>query len=206
MSMFTVDWFTAHVPTWEHLLVPRFAGRAGLRVLEIGSYEGRSACWLMEHVVTGEGASLTCVDPWAPYSDQPRTDLRTGTRVDLEAAERRFDENTQQWWPGPGRDPRVEPTLRKRRMPGWRFLCRAFTPHNLIYVDGSHEALAALEDVVLSWRALATNGVLVFDDYNLDISTLQVKPARAIDAFVSCLPEHAYQVLHKGKQVILEKL
>jgi hypothetical protein len=57
---FTVDWFSHNVPRWTEQL-GAFAGRPDLRFLEIGSFEGRSAVWLLEHVLTHETARL--LDP-----------------------------------------------------------------------------------------------------------------------------------------------
>lgn len=58
---FTQDWFSKNIPVWERLFAP-LKGRPNLQILEIGSFEGRSACWLLEHVLTGEGAGIDCVD------------------------------------------------------------------------------------------------------------------------------------------------
>jgi hypothetical protein len=37
----------------------------GLRVLELGSWEGNSACWLASHVCFRTGDELVCVDSFA---------------------------------------------------------------------------------------------------------------------------------------------
>ena len=40
-------------------------GEGGLRVLELGSWEGNSACWLTSHVCFRKGDELVCVDSFA---------------------------------------------------------------------------------------------------------------------------------------------
>jgi hypothetical protein len=46
------DWFSQHIPNWKRWLA-RFQGRDGIRAVEIGTYEGRAACWLLDNVLTG---------------------------------------------------------------------------------------------------------------------------------------------------------
>ena len=66
--IFTVDLFSRHVPAWLEHVVPRLQGRPGARWLEVGSFEGQSALWTLENVLTGEGSCLTCVDVFDRYA------------------------------------------------------------------------------------------------------------------------------------------
>ncbi|MEW5320248.1 MAG: hypothetical protein WDW38_011333 [Sanguina aurantia] len=61
---FTVDWFAGHERNWVELVGQRLAGRAGLRILEIGCWEGRCSTWMLQNLATAPDASLVCVDPW----------------------------------------------------------------------------------------------------------------------------------------------
>ena len=63
---FTSDWFSKAIPHWEAHVVPRLAGVEDARWLEVGSYEGRSALWAREHVLTGKGSVVACLDVWHP--------------------------------------------------------------------------------------------------------------------------------------------
>src|SRR5438034_34500 len=78
---YTSDYLTGYVPEWTRLFAP-WAGHAGLRVLEIGSYEGRSAVWLLEHVLTHSDSELTCVDIFS----QPRWELRFDHNIRISGA------------------------------------------------------------------------------------------------------------------------
>lgn len=69
MYSFTRDWFSHNIDIWEQL----FDQVNPKTVLEIGSYEGRSAVWMMDR-----GCHVTCIDTWSN-----------------EEVEKRFDENTQ---------------------------------------------------------------------------------------------------------------
>jgi predicted O-methyltransferase YrrM len=66
---FTADWFSANVPVWSALMdeIPAIG-----KVLEIGSYEGRSTVWLIEHAfkATGRG-EVFCIDTWEGGPEMP---------------------------------------------------------------------------------------------------------------------------------------
>jgi len=61
---FTEAWCEGNLGDWRRLVVPLLAGRPGLRVLEVGAYEGRFSVWLLQNLATHESSRLTVVDPW----------------------------------------------------------------------------------------------------------------------------------------------
>jgi len=61
--VYQVDWFTPQMPLWEKYLSV-YKGKEDLSFLEIGSFEGRSAVWLLETILTDDTAKLTCIDPF----------------------------------------------------------------------------------------------------------------------------------------------
>jgi hypothetical protein len=68
---YTQDWFSYHEAYWSRHF-GHLAGRSGLNAIEIGSFEGRSACWIVQHLLTGENSRLICVEPFEQYEDQER--------------------------------------------------------------------------------------------------------------------------------------
>ena len=183
---FTRDWFSMHIPAWKHILdreKPR-------RFLEIGSFEGRSACHILEYaaaVADGE-VSLTCVDTW-------EGSIEHGQGGPVEAAmsevERRFDHNTSL-----ALTKAVKPvTLRKLKQKSQHALAgliaaEATESFDLIYIDGSHEAPDVLADATMAFLLLRVGGTLIFDDYlwSMDPPGAQDvlrMPKPAIDAFVN---------------------
>lgn len=57
------DWHGRHSAVWQQV-IPRLLPDCPIRWLEIGSLEGRSACWTLDHLLR-EGDELVCVDTWA---------------------------------------------------------------------------------------------------------------------------------------------
>jgi tetratricopeptide (TPR) repeat protein/predicted O-methyltransferase YrrM len=57
---FTEDRFTYRIPVWTSHL-QSFVGKPELKILEIGSFQGMSTCWLLDNVLTHASAKLTCV-------------------------------------------------------------------------------------------------------------------------------------------------
>lgn len=192
---FHYDWFTPYLSEVEPHLRP-LAGQAGLQILEIGSFEGRSAVWFLQELLTGPSPGLTCVDPWQITPEM----IDFEPEIMVAWAEARFDRNTalalQQ---SPAK-------LQKIKGPSEAVL-PLLPPacFDLILVDGSHRAPFVLNDLVFAWRLLKPEGLLWCDDYGYDrFLEAHWNPALAIDSFLACY-QGFYQVLHQGYQVLLRK-
>ncbi|WP_426688911.1 class I SAM-dependent methyltransferase [Rhodanobacter ginsengiterrae] len=138
---FSTDWFDQNIPYWEKWLESK-RGEAGLRALEIGSFEGRSTQWLCRHILTASDSSIDCLDFFQVdpvYGDYHQ----------------RFLVNTALW-----RD-------RITEFAGTSFdsLRRVTGPYDIVYIDGWHSAFGALTDGVMAWPLLKVGGVMIFDDY-----------------------------------------
>lgn len=176
--LFTTDWHSRHVPQWEINLAPLCGQPASC--LEIGSHEGRSAVWIVEHLLTNPAASLTCIDPWPSA-----------------AAEQLFDANIAATG--------CQCQVRKIKAFSHVALRRLEGEFDFIYLDGNHEARNVLEDAVLCFRLLRSAGILIFDDYLWNRKRRVVHPPKsAIDCFLALWDEWL-EVLHLGRQVIVRK-
>lgn len=176
---YTSDYVSVFVPVWNRILEP-IAGRAGVRLLEIGSYEGRSAVWFLQHLLTDPTSEIVCVDLFPPE------------------VEARFDHNVRL----------VEPKGRLTKLKGRSHdLLPTLEPESfdVIYVDGGHGAATVLLDAMLSWKLLRPDGILIFDDYlwELDRQSSQ-RPQMAIDIFRSEMEEEV-ETLHEDYQVVVRK-
>ncbi|HET6363077.1 MAG TPA: class I SAM-dependent methyltransferase [Gemmatimonadota bacterium] len=162
------------------MLAP-IAGRPGLRFLEIGSFEGRSAVWFLEHVLTDESSKLVCLDLFS----QPGLEARFDHNIQLV-------DRHQQTSKLKGRSGDVLPSLEPASF-------------DAIYIDGGHDAGTVLLDGMLSWRLLKPGGILIFDDYLWEMERSPAKrPQLAIDIFRETMAD-ALEVLHEGYQVIVRK-
>jgi predicted O-methyltransferase YrrM len=186
---FTQDWFSVHIPNWEKWVAP-LKGQP-IKALEIGSYEGRSALWLLGNVLTHPDSHLDCVDPFS-YDAAPK-DAR---RLDgMQAVKDRFLKNTAKY-------------RNKKR-------CKHFETHSLeflqwytdnrydlIYIDGCHHPISVIQDLVLSWELLNKNGVMIMDDR--EWKHAPKTPKVSIEAFLSIYTDN-YELLHRGYQVAIRK-
>jgi predicted O-methyltransferase YrrM len=175
---FTADWCSQHFAKWAEVLAP-FKGKAVV-ALELGSYEGRSALWFLQNIVTDPASRLICVDSWRTPSIQRRFMLNLIDGDVYDRCEIRKGD--------------THSILRGLRQ-----------TFDFIFIDADHKAPAVITDAVLAWRILRPGGVLIFDDYEWQPQNNDIPPKVGVDAF---LATHAgqYEVLHTGWQVILRKL
>jgi hypothetical protein len=179
---YTQDWFSYHEAHWlQHF--GHLAGLPGLQAVEVGSYEGRSACWIVQHLLTGEGSRLVCVEPFQEHDEQ----------------EWNFDYNVRL----AGCAGKIV-KLRGRSQQVLPFLAEESV--DFVYVDGSHMILDVLQDAAMCWRLLRPRGVLVFDDYEHTLfpDSFGMSAGPAIRAFLSLLSGE-YELLFKDWQVALRK-
>jgi predicted O-methyltransferase YrrM len=183
--LFTVDWFSGNAPNWQSWL-GHLAGKPHVRFLEVGSYEGRSAVWLLDNVLTHETASLVCLDIF---------DSSAGGASGYEA---RFDHNMKTTL---GRN-KVE----KIKGPSQEILRRMqLASYDAVYIDGSHIAADVLEDGILAFRLLRPGGIMIFDDYEWKpYPDPWMMPGMAIDSFLHVY-ERQYELLGKAYQVAIKK-
>lgn len=177
---FSEDWLTDRVDRWEPML-DELAGRKSL-ILEIGSYEGLSACYLLWRL---PDANVTCIDTFvAPPDLEARFD-RNVALVDASRVRKLVGDS-------------------RRLLPD---LVEAEARFDFVYVDGSHLGLDVLVDAALSWRLVTPGGVLLFDDYTYreQGEDALLRPGAAIDAFLTVI-EGKYEVLFRAHQLAVRKI
>lgn len=157
------DWATRHFENWREW-TSEIAGKPGTRVLEIGSFEGRSAVWWLENVCTHETSRLWCVDPW-DWKEFPHAEAVFEERI-LPHAERVTVL-------------REESIIALGRIYGG--LKGGVLPSfDLVYVDGSHEGRDVCLDVLMSVPLLKVGGILVCDDWDWHADGLVMQPRAGI--------------------------
>lgn len=150
---FTQFWHNNAIGMWERW-IPAHVKNG----LEIGSFEGASAVWLMDH---RPELTLTCIDIFGPAFDDV-----TGKY------EQRFERNVAEYGDRiiklKGKSVEVLQTLPKNQA------------YDLIYIDGDHSYKGAKADAENAYPLLKQGGILIFDDY--DNAEFGVK--RAVDEFL----------------------
>lgn len=186
----TFDYVAPHTIAWETDL-GHLKNKPGVRGLEVGCFEGQSACWWLDNILTDPTSHLTCVDQFATPMDT----------ILLRFYERHFDHNISV----SGSAHRVTKLVGLSQV-----VLRTLPPaqFDFAYVDGSHKVGDVLQDAVLAWTLLKPGAIAIFDDYDLvdDVAQgLQARvPARALDAFVSVLGDSA-TMLRRDWQLVLRK-
>lgn len=138
----TADWTSVHYPNWQRWL-GHLVGEPGVQMAEIGSYEGRSAMWFAENVLTGAGAQLHCIDVWADSRVEKNFlyNLRKFSLSDRVKVDKGTSDEWMEW--------------------GSPFF-------DAIYIDGDHSTEWVARDAENAWAVLRPGGVLIFDDYYFD--------------------------------------
>ena len=144
---FSVDWSGEMRCNWPIHVFPLVDRSQPLRWLELGSFEGRSAIWTVENVLTHPASKIYCIDLWNVghlYSNRPN--------YDFEAV---FDANVRTYpqiakIKGASKD--ILPTLRPNNFHG-------------CYIDASHEKEDVLRDGRLVLPLMRAGAVVIFDDY-----------------------------------------
>jgi predicted O-methyltransferase YrrM len=215
---FTQDWFSHNIPVWEQLkgLLPERKS-----FLEIGSFEGRSAVWIIENMMN-PGDWIDCVDTWEGSEEHKNGELN--------GAEARFDHNIiavlncnsaihrsreDSWghtrFASDGPD-RTNNRVYKYKAASTEFLAGKLAHwvdgknlYDFIYIDGSHIAKDVLTDACMAWPLLKQGGLLVFDDYLWGESRdILHRPRLAVDFFVNIFAE-SLDIVHIGHQFVVRK-
>lgn len=214
---FTVDWFSNNEEVFRKKVGPMLQStktnkRQEIRALEIGSYEGRSALWMLQHLGVHH---VTCIDD---FRDVDPLTIKAGARSakDVRAT---FMKNMEANMDA-GRvvliEAAAETALRSMTQ----------TNHNkkkthdktrdkildtttdmafdLIYIDASKDSRFVLEHAVLSFPLLSRTGVMVFDDYTSSQEHDGSCPKQGIDAFLAIYSPYI-RVRHMGWQVIVQR-
>lgn len=197
---FTNSWFQSHQTTWSALV----AEIKPQKILEIGSYEGQSTCWLIDEISKSRELTLHCVDTWQGGVEHQ------AQAIDMRAVEQRFRENITQ----AVTTAKHRPQIHIHKGASHRKLAALIEDHaetfDLVYVDGSHQALDVLGDAVLSYHLTRPWGVIVFDDYLWQPRDWQGDPRSlpkpAIDAWINQALDRVKIIPATLGQLLVQKL
>lgn len=176
---FTNDWFVQNIAVWE-TLVPRFFPK---KILEIGSYEGRSTCYLIDRFTRDNPLEIHCIDTWEGGVEH--------NKKTMSAVETRFDNNIRLALSDTAHPCVVKKHKKLSHLALAELIAveRAAT-FDVVYVDGSHQAPVVLADAVMAFHLLRDGGLMIFDDYIWSMEPMGQQdplnmPKPAIDAFLN---------------------
>lgn len=208
MPAFTVDWFSHNISGWQRVFdsLGWLKSDKVLQGLEVGSWEGQSACWLLENVCCSQGSRLVCIDTWVGAGQYGPAAQGWGLSEREHQGSlvfQRFNDNIL----ATGTSEKVVVL----RQPSWVALASLFSTHldtfDVVYIDGSHWAKDVLTDAVMAWRLLKEGGVMILDDYEWH-QVVQLPPEqtpkKAIDAFLDIFIEELH-ILVLDYQCIVQK-
>lgn len=181
---FTADWFSHNIPNFETCMsaIPEKK-----LFLEIGAFEGRSTCWLLENGLADKG-SIVCIDPFSGSVEHGG--------IDFKAVEARFWGNTNE-------AKKAEQKVSLMRTTSYQAVAEMIGhkyTFDFIYVDGSHAPDVALTDACMAWGLLKQGGVMLFDDYKYPHEAT----GKGIDAFLSGF-EGKYDIILNNYQLAVQK-
>ena len=159
----STDYFSLNAYYWNSILNKNFKE---FSYLEIGSWEGNSALYVLKNFKT---KNVVCVDVWDLFDNKYKNEH-------LERFEN-FKKNLQEF---------------KNRYLFFKSTSDDFFKNNnakfdVIYIDGWHEAPQVYKDICNSWSCLNKNGIIICDDYfygNIRDNKEKDLPAEGINKFI----------------------
>jgi predicted O-methyltransferase YrrM len=189
---FSSDWVWKNYSFWRRALAP--LRDKPVRILEIGSFEGRSATFFLKYLPR---STIVCIDTFAGTPEEGY--VYKVLEKQMPEAEARFDRNTAPF------AHRIE-KIKSRSVPALEKLIAEGRRFDLAYIDGGHRYDDVMADSVAVWRLIEPGGIVIWDDYEWapDFAPEQ-RCKGAIDDF---LREHEgeYRLLAKEYQVIVQRL
>jgi len=82
------NWFVQYAQGYFERHLTRYAGKPGIRFLQIGAYTGDATAWLLDRVLTGPDAILVDVDTWSGSDEEGHE------QMDFGEVERIYDSRT----------------------------------------------------------------------------------------------------------------
>lgn len=174
-----------------------FVGMPNINFLEIGSFNGISAKYMLENILTHPTSKLTCIDPWKGET------FFNNKKIYFSDVEKEFDQNTSQF--------KKQIIKVKSDSAPWLAVNRD-VQYDFIYIDGDHMPQAVMLDLLLSFKLLKPGGIMGIDDYGWDKSDSQAwlayysqsHSAIAVDWFLQ-LYKDSINILEKGNRVWIKK-
>lgn len=192
-KQFTTDWFSGNIPLWD-ITLTELKNKPNLNFLEVGCWEGRATCWLLENILTDSTSKITVVDS---FGGSPEETGMQGLDFDnvLSRFKNNIKENSEKVTIYQGYSSHVLKTLGNEPQ------------YDFAYIDASHTAYGTLEDAILVHPLIKKGGIIIFDDYGWkdpNRPSVTDSPELGISCFVNVFADF-YDIVFAGYQVGLIK-
>lgn len=199
---FSNSWFNESAREVWSLLLPQIKPR---KILEIGSYEGASICYLIKALGDNPGIEIHAIDSWGGGEDHMSKKL--SDHIPLHEVEKRFNSNIEEAQTQISQKVNLVVHKGLSDIELSKLLGSGFKDYfDFIYVDGSHGTADTLLDCALSFRLLKSGGIMGIDDYLWQVDENVIfRPKVAIDAFVNINFDRLTMVQSLNNQVYVLK-
>lgn len=187
----TQDWFSGNIALWKSFMPLVITPNP--RILEIGSWEGRSATFLLTSPLCANGGSIACIDHFDLFATLAGKERHEKLLHNLSLTGRPF--RVIEKFSVPGLMSLLEEAI-KDETAGFDW----------VYIDGSHRADDTFLDAELAWRLANEGAIFIFDDYLWDVQPRDspYHPKPGIDAFMT-LHKNEFEVISSRYQMVLQK-
>lgn len=164
---FTENWFTHAIPNFEYCKNELGTVK---KVIEIGCFQGRSTCWMLENFLY-ECGEMACYDTFEGGMEHTQDQVKS--MLDI------FSSNVSQV-------KKETQIVNVHIGNSSKVMDFRFNDVDFAYIDGSHQAPDVLTDACMAFSLLKPNGIMLFDDYQWheNHEDRLMHPSLAIDAFV----------------------
>ena len=157
--IFSNNWFDGNKAIWSQLLKQLNP----TRILEVGSYEGKSTVYIIESLANTNDLEIHCIDSWEGGIEHKQGGSWEANMTGVEA---RFAHNMKIATNKSSRAVKLElhKGFSNKELP--RLVANNMQEYfDFIYIDGSHQAPDVLLDAILGFELLKIGGIMAFDDY-----------------------------------------
>jgi len=184
---FTENWFD---PSVLEIHLSHLKDQRNLKFLEIGTFEGKSAVWMLDNFACSVLTIDPCItDPIEAYADKinPSIEKRAIANLsgygDRAMFYKRFSEDLLPQLP--------------------------LNFYDFIFIDGDHRRAAVAKDSKLAWPLLRDGGIMIWDDYTWQAigheGDPEYSPKLAIDEFLEDHIDFDLDILHRDYKVVVRK-
>ena len=138
-------------------------------IVEVGTWKGTSAHYMLKRALTYQDASIICIDTWLGSSEH-WLNPEWRAMLDIRGGRPHLQEQFMANVVHAGLQDRVVPLPLPSRLASIVLKAMSFggMPFNapMIYVDGAHDEASVREDIAAYWPLVSPGGFLIGDDYS----------------------------------------